>query len=348
MKLFYFQAHHGNFGDALNDWIWDALLSNREEAAEDVWLSGIGTILNHRMPRDRRWVVMGSGVGYGSRPADFGGDNWDVLAVRGPLSARVLGLEPKKGITDGAMFLSILPELTPEAPAAPRKGVAFMPHYMSVASGRWEEVCQLAGLDFIHPCWDTKDILVKLRSAELVIADAMHAAIVADTLRTPWIAASLNPTTDSFKWNDWCWSMQMTHEPNRIPGSTLADVIKGNALSLYGEDMLIQQVTADKLCARHAERSQAAESLSTQLRYKVAKRLIREVAVGAAKIEARCVSKLADRRVERAAEVLGRVARMAPTLSQDSVFFENRQRMRDALHVMAKRYDLAINNKLAL
>jgi len=334
MKLYYFYDHHGNFGDALNDWMWDSLLPDREDHSQDVWISGIGTILNHKMPKGRSWAVMGSGIGYGAPPVDFGDKNWKVFAVRGPLSARVLGLPPEKAITDAAMLLSLLPEYASSS-STHRSGVAFMPHYMSMAGGRWEDVCLLAGIDFIDPCSDTKLILSKIKSAKLVIADAMHGAIVADTLRTPWIAASLNSTTDSFKWNDWCASMEVKHLPHRIPSSTLSDYVKSRSLRMYGEHMLMDGADHDALVLMHSYRSKVSASASAQLGFKVSKRLVREVSSVSNSIEQRFMSKMSQGRMEHAAETLRAIANFPSTLSKDSVFSERREQMSKALSSLA-------------
>lgn len=56
------------------------------------------------MPHARKWYVLSSGVGYGFPPSHFGKDNWNILCVRGPLSANILNLPPEKFITDGAAF----------------------------------------------------------------------------------------------------------------------------------------------------------------------------------------------------------------------------------------------------
>ena len=345
MKLYYFYDHHGNFGDALNDWMWDSLLPDREAHSEDVWISGIGTILNHKMPRGRSWAVMGSGIGYGAPPVDFGDKNWKVFAVRGPLSARVLGLPREKAITDAAMLLALLPEYA-SASSTNRSGVAFMPHYMSMAGGRWEDVCRLAGIDFINPCSDTKSILSKIKSAKLVIADAMHGAIVADTLRTPWIAASLNATTDSFKWNDWCASMEVKHEPRKIPASTLSDVVKSRSLRMYGENMLMDGADYDALVNFHSYRSKASSSPLAQLGFKISKRLVRDVSSIGNSIEQSFIPNLSRHKIERAADTLQRIADLPPTLSKDTVFHERREQMSRALSDLAKNNGVRVAGSL--
>ena len=39
----------------------------------------------------------------------------------------------------------------------------------------------------------------------------MHGAIIADTLRIPWIPISTRPSINTFKWLDWCESMELEY-----------------------------------------------------------------------------------------------------------------------------------------
>ncbi|MBR7518573.1 polysaccharide pyruvyl transferase family protein, partial [Mycobacterium tuberculosis] len=68
-----------------------------------------------------------------------------------------------------------------------RRGVVFMPHHAVAKVGRLPEACARAGIEYLDPTDDCETLAQRLRRAELVIADAMHAAIVADTLRVPWV-----------------------------------------------------------------------------------------------------------------------------------------------------------------
>jgi len=54
-------------------------------------------------------------------------------------------------------------------------------------------------------------ILADLRRTSLLITEAMHGAIVADTMRIPWIPVKTHGSILDFKWQDWCASMAMEH-----------------------------------------------------------------------------------------------------------------------------------------
>jgi succinoglycan biosynthesis protein ExoV len=225
MKLHYHKEPHGNFGDDLNAWLWEELTPGIWNDSGDTMVSGIGTILNERMPAARRWIVMSSGTGYDPAPDAFRIANWNVLCVRGPLTAKVLGLAPEKAATDGAILLSLLPQYQPTEESE-RHGVVFMPHHSKTLKlGRWKEACEQVGIEFLDPRLDSKYLLQRIRHARLVLAHALHAAIVADSVRVPWLPLLISSETNSFKWLDWTLSMELPYKPVSLrAGALLEDI----------------------------------------------------------------------------------------------------------------------------
>lgn len=234
MKLYYYKSPEGNFGDDLNEWLWDELMPLQFDDRDDVCFSGIGTIINTSMPEAKKWIVFGSGVGYGYPPEGFGNASWDIKFVRGPLSAKVLGLKQDQFITDGAILLKQLPEFTPLEDSE-RDGVVFVPHHHALLTGKWEKVCELAGIEFINPTGDAREVIQKIRKAKLVIADAMHAAIIADAMRVPWIPVTTSNQINTFKWCDWAYSMEMEYKPTQLGSSSFREFFRNISLGLYGE-----------------------------------------------------------------------------------------------------------------
>ena len=109
MKLFYYQDERGNFGDDLNPWIFYQYAPNVFNGEGD-HLLGIGTLINSRAPAQGKKRVFGSGVGY-HQPANIN-DDWQFLFVRGPLSAQALNLPADKGVTDPAILLADMVDLS--------------------------------------------------------------------------------------------------------------------------------------------------------------------------------------------------------------------------------------------
>jgi succinoglycan biosynthesis protein ExoV len=157
-------------------------------------------------------VVFGSGVGYNGPPR--WDDTWVVYCVRGPLSADALGLPPDAAVTDpGALIARVGARGTA---ATSRTARAFMPHWQSQPDD-WKRVCDDIGMPFIDPRWPTDTVLDALRRTDLLVTEAMHGAIVADALRIPWIPVRTHAHINSFKWEDWCRSLELEYGPSTLP-----------------------------------------------------------------------------------------------------------------------------------
>lgn len=211
MKLYYFKDALGNFGDDLNPWLWPRVAPGLlDEDATEV-LVGIGTLINHRLPIEPLKHVMGSGVGYGSLP------NADARlcyhAVRGHHSAKALGLPEEKVITDAAVLLRAL-DWKPRASVRPKVNIVLTGE--SLANFDWRPVCAEAGIGMISCHEGVEEVLSAIQGSELILAEAMHGAIAADTLRVPWIPVTCNPHILGAKWQDWLSSLGLTYEPVHI------------------------------------------------------------------------------------------------------------------------------------
>jgi succinoglycan biosynthesis protein ExoV len=214
MRLHYYRAPKGNFGDDLNPWLWPRLFPLPLDQCFDdaTLLLGIGSILNDQLPDDPvKRIVFGSGCGYGTTPrmTRF----WQVYCVRGPLSAEALGLPPAAAICDGAMLVRELVEPVSRA----THEVSFMPHHVSARIDDWRSVCDSLGFHYIDPSGAVDDVIGSIRSSELVITEALHGAIVADAFRIPWIPVRSRPHILAFKWHDWAGSMGLEHSFEFLP-----------------------------------------------------------------------------------------------------------------------------------
>jgi succinoglycan biosynthesis protein ExoV len=220
MEIVYYKDPVGNFGDDLNELIWPRLLPDDVRANDGPLLVGIGSLLDEARFRDRRTrgrpvFVLGSGAAYGRLPD--GWDQWRYLAVRGPLTAALVG-RPDATITDSAALLATLPDLVPRAER--RDAILFMPHHRTLVNSRWAEAAARAGMEYVDPQWAPDRILAAYGRAKLVVTEAMHGAIVADTLRIPWVPLLISPEVSIFKWRDWLGSLDLPYRPVALPPST--------------------------------------------------------------------------------------------------------------------------------
>ena len=212
VKLFYYKDPIGNFGDDLNPYIWYNLAPELFDDDDETVLVGIGTLINNRAPERPNKIVFGSGVGYHQFP-DIG-KKWHFCCVRGPRSAQRLGLDSSYVATDPA---NLLTEVVGKSQVKRVDSVCFMPHHASARFADWKDLCAKAGIVYIDPATDIHESLHTIRRSRLVIAEAMHAAIVADTFRTPWVPVVCYDHILDLKWRDWCESLMIDYDPVRIP-----------------------------------------------------------------------------------------------------------------------------------
>jgi succinoglycan biosynthesis protein ExoV len=202
-----------NVGDQLNDFIWKkefkSLLETNEETID---LMAIGSIFNDSFYKGNKTVVFGSGARSGASLPNIDA-NWDIRFVRGPNTADALNKQgiKTKYITDPGLLISKYFNFEPKK--RKKRVVGLIPYYRSNHNA-WTEIARIAGLKFISPTLGVKAFCEKINDCDLVLTEAMHGAIIADSFRVPWIAYTsstqiLEDETHNFKWNDWCMSVDL-------------------------------------------------------------------------------------------------------------------------------------------
>ena len=232
MRLFYDQQNNQtfnrepSFGDSLNQWMWPRLAPDLFEQDDSTLFVGTGTLLNNKLAERvspaQKLIIFSTGAGY-EQPLKSMPKAWDIYCVRGPLSARQLGLPASMAIADGGLLLARL--FTAANKEASRKeaskteGCSFMPHiyHADEADDSWQRICQQANIRYIDPRWPVEKVLAAISASERLIAEAIHGAIAADALRVPWIPIATSSRIYSFKWQDWCASMNLFYHPYRLP-----------------------------------------------------------------------------------------------------------------------------------
>mgnify|MGYP003636189605 FL=1 len=224
MKLVFFRGKVPNFGDELNLHVWPALLPKGflDEDESELFV-GIGSIIGDHLPAKSRKFVMGSGyAGYMGLP-DVHDGSWDIRFVRGPNTAKTLGIAPGLSICDSAILLRAMDLPAPDTSV----GVAFMPHYESLERGNWAEACRQAGITLIDATEPVEKVLSQIQGARLLITEAMHGAIVADALRTPWIGARPIYGGHHKKWLDWAGALGLDVRLNDLKPSSVLEYYIG-------------------------------------------------------------------------------------------------------------------------
>ena len=340
MQVIYYRSPSGNFGDDLNEVLWRELLPPAAFEADDAVLLGIGSIfrddfLSAEATEGKRVFVLGSGAGTGPLPARWPEPEWSILAVRGPLTGRLIG-QPSAAVTDAAALLSVVDSLKPQASKSRVSGgggnVVFFPHYNSVHASRWPDICKRLGFVFVDAHWSPHVVLRVLAEARLVVTEAMHGAIVADTLRIPWIPVVCSPEIATFKWRDWTASLDLPYQPIRIPPSSAWEAMKHRKLRVV--DPAIQELGADSTDTAliddfHRRFGAAVAPPNPSKGRKLASAVLRKAAAAFDPLF-----------MDRAAAALDRAARGAPYLSDERVLASRVERLQGA--VLGLRRALAV------
>lgn len=223
MKLYYYKDILGNFGDDLNPWLWSRLLpgvvdvqnpvlhpdSSELPRSEGPIFIGIGTLLNTRVPPAPQKVVLGSGTGY-KEPARID-ESWTVYCVRGPMTAKTLGLDNHMAIADPALLIRNF-----KWPNHKIYRLSYIPHHISIKQKSgidWLAICHDLGVHMIDPTGPPEDVIAQVAQSETVMTESLHGAIVADALRVPWCPCNFHEGINSFKWKDWCLSVGVAYVP---------------------------------------------------------------------------------------------------------------------------------------
>jgi succinoglycan biosynthesis protein ExoV len=209
MKLYYWKTHP-NLGDQLNPWLWPKIFPGFfDDDASHLFL-GIGTILWSGYPKESFKHVFGAGYGIGDKPEID--DKWIFHCVRGPRTAQAFGLPISKAITDPAILVNAL--YSP--PSCKAFTISLIPHWTH-DKNYYRSICSRYGIHYISPLnADVKEVIDEIAASELIIAEAMHGAIVADALRIPWVPVDIHGVNE-LKWEDWCASLKLRYEPMRLP-----------------------------------------------------------------------------------------------------------------------------------
>jgi succinoglycan biosynthesis protein ExoV len=203
-----------NFGDDLNLWLWEKLIPGIFDQDESSIFVGIGTILNDGVPQASRTVVFGSGVGYGTTLPKVD-STWKIYCVRGPLSARALGLDSSFAVADAGMLLD---KVYRKKAVGCKFKYSLMPHALSTQDGGrvFERVCGDVGVELIDARDPIEVVLDKISNTEVLLTEAMHGAIAAEALGVPWVPIATRKFIYPFKWHDWCASMSLEYKPEHL------------------------------------------------------------------------------------------------------------------------------------
>ncbi|EJU14715.1 ExoV-like protein [Sphingomonas sp. LH128] len=317
VKLLRYRTAAPNFGDDLNDELWPALAPalfeggtrGRDSGAAFV---GIGTIVGIDPQGSRTLHVFSSGAGY-TRVDRWQACKVEYHCVRGPVTARVLGLGADKVLTDGAILVPLLERYRPQV--SDRSGrVVVVPHYETLDFPGWHEAVQLAGFDLVDPRDTPETVIRSLAGARLVLTESLHGAIIADAFGVPWRGFAVSRNFSTAKWADWTFSLDLQVDISLVPPPDPVQLFRfGKRSEPFGALLSLDQEAAFREFNERTSRDARAPFLKAQ-----AKRMIE--AIPAAR-------RAMGYEGERTARALDELARLEPYCSRAG----KRDDLRDAM-----------------
>jgi succinoglycan biosynthesis protein ExoV len=328
MKLVYFRSRQKNFGDDLNAALWPVLAPDLFDEDPQTGFVGIGTIIGMPVGALRRLHVFSSGIG-NDPVSNWQGKEVRYWCVRGPISARVLGLEPDAALTDGAI-------LVPGTPGFPERATGdgatlVIPHFETIAHPGWDAVARLTGYEVLDPRDDPAPVVARIARARLVLTESLHGAILADAYGVPWLAFGTSRNFGATKFVDWRASLgeSFTFTPVPPPDASM-QLQHGRPIWAFGERITLDLEQAlRRFEARLASTARSPGGAKARLK--------------ALLMRAPGARRLLGLNPARTAEALRRLATQDPCGSRPAVRASLRERMAERLHAVqrsARAHDL--------
>lgn len=170
----------------------------------------VGAVSNALQSPDGKLVFWGCGW-RGERISPHLLSRVVFASVRGPRSARGLGLDPALGLGDTGLLLPLLrPRTEPAAPA----GVLVVPHFLDPRHDELIASPHLVGAaDAVSPIVqsraETEEVLRRIAQAEFVLTGAMHSAVIAAAYGTPFAFLDTGFVDCPEKWQDLAESLSI-------------------------------------------------------------------------------------------------------------------------------------------
>lgn len=216
--------------------IWPHFLGDVFDPTGTTAFIGIGSILDKRYDSYPHKIVFGAGARSSSSVPDITNGGWDIRFVRGPNTAKALGLSDKHWISDPAIIAPIV-HPRPRTPSITDQPVVGFIPYFQTDPIYTEMVCNAAGLRHIPVTLSPEQFIYQLAGCTHILTEAMHGAILADAYRIPWIPCRITnhdyeQETHLFKWTDWMMSINITSDFLNLPrpwfkfGESIKDDLK--------------------------------------------------------------------------------------------------------------------------
>lgn len=328
VRLLRYKPEVPNFGDDLNERLWPALApalfgTGAGDSGHGDSFVGIGTIVGIDPGASRRLHVFSSGAGYTAA------DRWDGLdvqyhCVRGPVTARVLGLSENAPLTDGAILAPLIADFRQTKGEGGGRTV-IVPHFETIAFPGWERTAVNSGFDLVDPRGTPEAVISALAGAQLVLTESLHGAIIADAYGVPWRGFAVSGNFSIAKWTDWTASMNIDAEVALVPPPDPMPLLR------YGkrEEQFGAMVQLDVEAALGEFKARIGPAAHVSFLKSKGKRIL---------TESRLARRLMGFSPERTAAALVGLAARDPYLSRATLRDDLREKMLDRLDALVRNH----------
>jgi hypothetical protein len=225
-------SSYPNFGDLLTPAILGrygfAPELSKDPATADVVSTGS---LLQCVPEDYTGMVLGTGL-IADTPRRF--PDATILAVRGVLTARLIGAPPDVVLADPGLLASMFFK----RPPSKRHALGLVPHYVDIDN---PVVCALARkypreIKVIDVRREPEPVFRDIAACESILSSSLHGLITADSfgIQNAWVGLSDKVIGDGFKFHDYFSSIGIRHEPCKLDGSESVTALRSLTRAVPG------------------------------------------------------------------------------------------------------------------
>lgn len=220
IRVGYYKRRDGkfNFGDDLSPLLISNLLKANAEHSNFITadILGIGSILNfwkfkgnrtlrnilHNFTSHNPIAIWGAGL---ISPTKIFLPNHDILAVRGPLTAKYLGLKSLSVFGDPGI-------LAPDLVSGEQKTglIGIIPHYVDKNNPIVKKLPNDEGLKIIDVESHCVTVLKEISRCDYIVSSSLHGLICADAYGIPNVRITLSDKIrgGDFKYEDYCFGIE--------------------------------------------------------------------------------------------------------------------------------------------
>lgn len=164
----------------------------------------------------------------------------------------------------------------------------------------------------------------------------MHAAIIADAFRVPWVPMVTSPQINTFKWLDWTSTIEQRYTPIVLGSSSLKEMVRSKGLFLYGEKYYNNNCDVESSIKQFKIQRKIKSHTLWPLYRKPASFLANRVAINAASLVEKINRSLNQKFIDESVKIMISASQQHGFLSDDKIFESNLGRLYDCLYLLKK------------